>query len=103
MTERNEPAASSDADLRRVTTEVAGRLRALGIVLTGDEDPEELVQIQEAVERFETVVESRGGDLMMDEPPRGSSGRPDDKHFALPLRSADESSRARPPLHHQRA
>lgn len=43
------------------------------------------------MEAFERAVESRGGDLMMDEPPANSSGQPDDVHFLLPKRAADET------------
>ena len=85
----DEPAR--DDDVSRVTREVSDRLGDLGIWLSGSEDPEDLVQIQEAVERFELAVESRGGDLMVDEGPDGRTGEPDDPHFALPRRRADES------------
>ena len=78
-------------DVRRVTMEVSDRLGELGIWLSGDEQPEDLAQIQEAVERFELAVESRGGDLMVDEGPDGRTREPDDPHFALPRRHADES------------
>ena len=83
-----EPSAE---DVQRVAAEVANRLESLGIWLSEDEKPEELGRILEAVERFETAVESRGGDLMVDEGPDGRTTQPDDPHFALPLRSADES------------
>ena len=83
-----EPSAE---DVQRVAGEVANRLEMLGIWLSGDEEPEHLGQIQEAVERFELAVESRGGDLMVDEGPDGRTTQPDDPHFALPLRRADES------------
>ena len=83
---------SADADeVQRAAQETADRLRALGISLTGQERAEELVTIEEAVERFETAVEEKGGDLMVDEPPPGSFAQPDDRHFALPLRQPGES------------
>jgi hypothetical protein len=88
------PRSSDNADnedLERVSEEVAGRLATLGIELNGRESPEELTRISDAVERFEAAVQSRGGDLMMDEPPPGSPPQPDDPHFALPSRSPDES------------
>ena len=90
MTHPSEEPAGS-ADVERVSREVSDRLEELGIWLSGTEEPEELVRIQEAVERFELAVESRGGDLMVDEPPEGRRAQPDDPHFALPRRSADES------------
>jgi hypothetical protein len=80
-----------DADVRRVTREVSNRLEDLGIWLSGTEDPGDLARIQESVERFELAVESRGGDLMVDEAPEGQRPQPDDPHFALPQRRADES------------
>ena len=82
---------AGDADIRRVSMEVSNRLEELGIWLSGTEGPEDLVQIQESVERFEFAVESRGGDLMVDEAPEGQRPQPDDPHFALPRRRADES------------
>lgn len=82
-------------DLRRAAEEVVARLEGLGVVVNGDESPEALVELLEEVERFEDAVEARGGDLMVDE---GDSTRaasePDDPHFALPARRADESLRS---------
>jgi hypothetical protein len=43
------------------------------------------------VQRFEAAVESRGGDLMVDDL---KSTRPDDPHFVLPRREAKEPARA---------
>lgn len=77
-------------DVRRVSNEFVGRLSRLGIRLNGNERAEDLVNLVEAVERFEAAVEARGGDLMMDEGPRGAS-MPDDPHFALPMRAEHES------------
>ena len=90
MTHPSENRTETD-DLERVSGEVANRLESLGIRLSGDESSEDLVQILEAVERFEQAVETRGGDLMVDEGPRGETREPDDLHFALPLRHADET------------
>jgi hypothetical protein len=78
-------------DVRRVSGAIASRLEGLGISLSGSERPEDLARLQEAVERFEVAVESRGGDLMVDEGPGGETTAPDDAHFALPRRHADES------------
>ena len=78
-------------DVQRVSREVANKLGELGIWLSGDETPDDLVQIIEAVERFEVAVQTRGGDLMVDEGPDGNTTQPDDVHFALPQRRADES------------
>ena len=90
MTHPREDAPSRE-DMQRVSREVADRLEGLGVWLSGSEPPEDLVRIQEAVERFELAVESRGGDLMVDEPPEGRPTQPDDPHFALPQRRADET------------
>lgn len=90
MTHPSEDAGRSK-DVERVSREVSNRLAELGISLTGDEKPEELARLLEAVERFEIAVESRGGDLMVDEGPDGRTTEPDDPHFALPQRHDDES------------
>ncbi|MDQ3808766.1 MAG: hypothetical protein M3336_00575 [Chloroflexota bacterium] len=71
-----------------VTAEVASRLRARGVLLTGEETSEQVVTILEAVERFERAVEARGGDLMVDTRP---AREPDNPDFVLPQRAADES------------
>jgi hypothetical protein len=89
MTPKKQNANSSD-DLKRASEQIAARLRALGISLSGSERPEDLVRVEEAVERFEEAVEARGGDLMVDEGPRGAAAEPDDPHFSLPLREGHE-------------
>ena len=89
MTQPKDDSAMSD-DLRRVSEDVANRLTGLGITLDGTETPDDLVRIQEAVEQFEVAVESRGGDLMVDEGPEGQTREPDDPHFALPKRAEAE-------------
>ena len=76
--------------LREVAAEVADRLRRRGIPLSGDERPEDLADLLTAVERFEMTVETRGGDLMVDDL---NSTEPDDPHFVLPARMPDESVR----------
>jgi len=73
-----------------VSREFADRLATLGIRLTGTERPQELLDMVEAVDRFEAAVEAHGGDLMMDEGPRGRTTEPDDPHFALPVRADHE-------------
>ena len=88
MNRPNEPREGDD--VRRVSRDLAGRLETLGIRLTGTERPQELLDMVEAVDRFEAAVESHGGDLMMDEGPRGRTTEPDDQHFALPVRVKHE-------------
>jgi len=70
--------------------EVATRLRARGIAVTGAENPEDLVNLLSAVERFEAAVEAHGGDLMVDDL---KSARPDDRHFVVPRRAKGETIR----------
>lgn len=91
MTEPNSESVRGNEDVRRVSGELANRLERLGIHVSGAERPEELLDMVDAVERFETAVEARGGDLMMDEGPDGQTTEPDDQHFALPIRREHES------------
>jgi hypothetical protein len=78
------------AELRDVATEVADRLRRRGIPLGEGERPQDLADLLAAVEQFEAAVEARGGDLMVDDL---NSSEPDDPHFVLPPREANESVR----------
>lgn len=81
---------STSDDMKRVAEETANRLAGLGIWLDGRESADDLTTMQDAVERFESAVVARGGDLMMDEPVPGQAAQPDDRHFALPRRSENE-------------
>jgi len=81
-----------ELDARRTAAaDVADRLRSRGIAVTGAEDPEDLVNLLSAVERFEQAVEAHGGDLMVDDL---KSAQPDDRHFVVPRRGAREGMRA---------
>jgi broad specificity phosphatase PhoE len=80
-----------DADVARISQEMAGRLRARGVAVYDSDSPDDVLQLVEEVEEFERAVESRGGDLMVDEPPAKGAAQPDDPHFLLPTRAADES------------
>ena len=60
-----------------------------GVLLTGEETDEELADLWSAVDRFESLVEARGGDTMIDTP--GASA-PDNPAFVLPERRARESA-----------
>jgi hypothetical protein len=86
MAEPNSERTGRDDETRRVANEMVSRLSRLGVRLTGAEQPEELLDMVEAIARFEAAVESRGGDLMVDEGPSGYATDPDDPHFALPKR-----------------
>jgi hypothetical protein len=75
---------------RSAVAEVTDRLRSRGIAVTAAENPEDLVNLLSAVERFETAVEAHGGDLMVDDL---KSSRPDDRHFVVPRRAHGEAVR----------
>lgn len=80
------------SERERVTQELAGRLRARGVDVRGTDSSDEVTNMQEAVERFEDRVRALGGDLMVDVPPAGHEGRPDEPRFQLPLRHEGESA-----------
>jgi hypothetical protein len=71
----------------RAREHAADVLAARGVLLFGDETDEQLAQLWSAVERFESVVESRGGDTMTNSP---DSSEPDNPSFVLPERRARE-------------
>jgi hypothetical protein len=83
------PHRNEEADDARASGAV--RLQALGIRLAGTESSEEIGDLLDGVAWFEEAVESRGGDLMVDEPPRGHLPQPDDPDFVLPARGDHES------------
>ena len=85
---------SGDAERDRIARDIAGRLYQRGVDVRDDDSDADITDIEEEVERFESLVQAQGGDLMVDEPPRGQKGRPDDARFRLPLRHADESAKA---------
>jgi hypothetical protein len=58
-----------------------------GVLLLGDETDEELADLWSAVDRFESVVEARGGDTFTNAP---DSSEPDNPNFVLPERMARE-------------
>ena len=61
-----------------------------GVLLTGAETDDELAELWSAVDRFESIVEARGGDTMTNAP---DSAEPDNPAFVLPERKARESAR----------
>lgn len=83
-----------ERDRDRVAQEIAGRLATRGVEVRADDTRDEVTAIADAVELFEEQVFALGGDLMVDEPPAGREGTPDDARFRLPLRHADESAGA---------
>ena len=80
-----------DSEITRVSQDLAYRLRQRGVAVGDDESPEDIVNLLEGVEAFEQAVMSKGGDLMVDEPPARGSVQPDDPDFLLPKRADDES------------
>src|SRR3954469_9350078 len=60
-----------------------------GVRLTGDETDDELADLWSAVDRFESLVEARGGDTMTNAP---DSAEPDNPAFVLPERRARETA-----------
>ncbi len=78
-------------EVKRAMEQTRARLEALSVRLEGNESPEELVSILEAVELFEEAVAAKGGDLMVDESVRGKVVEPDDPHFVLPKRRPHET------------
>jgi hypothetical protein len=75
-------------EIAGAAVEVSGRLLQKGVEVSSDEDPAELADLLSAVERFESAVINRGGDLMVNMP---GSTDPQDPAFVLPARRADES------------
>jgi hypothetical protein len=73
----------------RAREHAADILAGRGVLLTGDETNDELADLWSAVERFESVVEARGGDTMTNAP---DSAEPDNPAFVLPERKARESA-----------
>jgi len=91
------PASSpgpSDRDITRVEGNQRARLHALGVTVDESDGPLDIVRMLDAIERFEVTVRSAGGDLMMDEPPPGSTPQPDAPGRDLPARKHGEWSEA---------
>ena len=82
---------NAQSEIERVGRQIAARISTAGVQLTGSETIDELADLQDAIERFESAVIAQGGDLMVDETPRRGKSQPDDPDFALPPRPDDES------------
>ncbi|MEO7966281.1 MAG: hypothetical protein ABIT38_20460, partial [Gemmatimonadaceae bacterium] len=68
----NDVTTPSDREaFENASAAIRNRLTSRGVRLVGGEGANDLVQILDAVERFEISVERRGGDLMVDEDPKG--------------------------------
>ena len=87
------PYGGRSAELVRASEEIAIRLDRRGVRLSGRETSEQLVDLLDAVERFEVTVERAGADLLIDEPLPGVVFplKPDDPAFVLPVRIEGES------------
>jgi hypothetical protein len=89
------PSAELDAALNPHRAEDQARAREhnldvlgqRGVLLFGDETDDELADLWSAVDRFESVVEARGGDTFTNAP---DSSEPDNPAFVLPERRARE-------------
>jgi hypothetical protein len=73
----------------RAREHTAGILAARGVLLFGNESDDELADLWSAVDRFESMVELRGGDTLTNAP---NSAEPDNPAFVLPERKARESA-----------
>ena len=90
---RARPDRRESAELARASEEIAVRLGRRGVRLSGRETSEQLVDLLDAVERFEVTAERAGADLLIDEPLPGAVFplKPDDPAFVLPVRVEGES------------
>lgn len=86
------PLDSANGEMARVREQLAARLLNRGVRVHSQDTPDALGTLTEAVESFESAVEARGGDLMVDEPPAGQQAQPDNPAFVLPIRSSNESA-----------
>jgi hypothetical protein len=77
-----------EEERRAVSSAVAATLQGRGVDITGSETSEQLVEMLDAVERFEAAVSEAGGDRMINDP---DSSDPQEGAFVLPRRAADES------------
>jgi len=72
----------------RAREETEDRLRERGIPVYPRDGDEELGDLLDAIERFEAVVESHGGDLLVN---RIGSSEPEDPAYVPPLRDPEEN------------
>jgi hypothetical protein len=99
MTDRNDVTSTDinealnphrDQEQERAREHTADVLARRGVLLFGDESDDELAELWSAVDRFELVVELRGGDTMTNSP---DSSEPDNPAFVLPERKTGEVAR----------
>ena len=94
--QKNVPSDVNDAlNPHREEEQLRAREHALdilgrrGVLLTGEETGDELADLWSAVDRFESIVEARGGDTMTNAP---DSSEPDNPAFVLPERGSREGA-----------
>lgn len=83
-----------DEERQGVEAEATARLGRRGVELTGRERADEIADLIDAIDQFDSAVESRGGDLFVDTPTsrqRDRVERPDNPEYVLPSRNPDES------------
>ena len=80
-----------DEDRQRAAQIAYSQLHQRGVAVSGDEDPDALAGILEAVERFENAVSMLGADRMTNAP---DSAQPDDRRLVLPARLDGEAPEA---------
>jgi hypothetical protein len=72
---------------RRAREETEDRLRDRGITVYARDSDEDAIDLLDAIQRFESVVESHGGDLLVN---RLGSSEPEDPAFVPPARGTGE-------------
>ncbi len=72
---------------RNARQEADDRLRDRSVPLYAGDSDDEVADLLDAVERFESAVEALGGDLMVN---RIGAAEPQDPAFVLPVREPDE-------------
>ena len=76
---------------RNARKEVDDRLRDRGITVQASDSDNDVVDLLESIEQFESTVEALGGDLMVN---RIGATEPQDPRFVPPVRKAGESAAA---------
>jgi hypothetical protein len=86
-TEQRELDPHRAEEQRKAREEAESRLRARGIEVLRADDDEAVADLLDAIERFESAVESRGGDLFVN---RIGSAEPEAPEFIPPIRQHGE-------------
>ncbi len=74
---------------RLARQEAEARLRPRGIIVSAKDPDEAVADLLDAIERFESAVEARGGDLFVN---RIGSPQPESPEFVPPVRGDRESA-----------